>query len=169
MQHTAAISSAPAPQSICDQCSEVLEAPASWPGAVLLVDRLSLVMYQCRSLQSRIATHCVHTSPAVEDGHPAEAEQRAVAAVLAERTAPDYWVKASEDGCRSSHYTGTALGATLVHDLACFQAGGEEQPWSVALPGIIRAFASRVEMALPGMYDWFDEGSLHVTIRGIMG
>jgi hypothetical protein len=75
---------------------------------------------------------------------------------------------------------GTALGATLVHELACFRdgSGGSDASHSgvgqgaaaygTALPGILRRFRARVEAALPGIYAFFDEQSLHVTVRGLV-
>lgn len=41
--------------------------------------------------------------------------------------------------------------------------------YSVALPGIIRAFRERVDRELPGLYTWFDDQTLHITIRAVMG
>ena len=35
--------------------------------------------------------------------------------------------------------------------------------------GMVRAFQSRVEAQLPGLYSWFDERSLHITIRALIG
>lgn len=33
---------------------------------------------------------------------------------------------------------------------------------------IIRRFRARVDVALPGLYTWFAEGSLHVTVRALV-
>jgi hypothetical protein len=69
--------------------------------------------------------------------------------------------------CRS-----TALGVTLVHELSCFQpgeAGAGEPGWTSALPDVVRRFRARVEEELPGLYSWFGEDSLHITIRALMG
>ena len=35
--------------------------------------------------------------------------------------------------------------------------------------GIVDAFRQRVEQELPGMYTWFADSSLHVTIRALLG
>lgn len=40
--------------------------------------------------------------------------------------------------------------------------------WSSALPGILANFRKAVEAEVPGMYAWFDEASLHVTVRAII-
>ena len=34
---------------------------------------------------------------------------------------------------------------------------------------IIHDFQKQVENALPGMYVWFDQTSLHVTVRALFG
>lgn len=39
-------------------------------------------------------------------------------------------------------------------------------PWPL---GLVSAFRRRVDAELPGMYTWFDDTSLHVTIRSLMG
>lgn len=68
--------------------------------------------------------------------------------------------------------TGTALGATLVHELSCFGGSGGPAPaapgYSTALPAILAGFRAKVDAALPGMYCWFSEPSLHVTVRGLI-
>jgi hypothetical protein len=65
---------------------------------------------------------------------------------------------------------------TLVHELRCFrpavagEAGASSgEGWSAALPEVVRRFRARVEEELPGLYAWFGEESLHVTIRALMG
>ena len=56
---------------------------------------------------------------------------------------------------------GSALGCTLVADL--------DKSHQEYLFQIIKAFQHTVDNALPGMYIWFDERSLHVTVRSLMG
>jgi hypothetical protein len=34
--------------------------------------------------------------------------------------------------------------------------------------GAIRSFRQQVDAALPGMYSWFDDASLHITVRAII-
>jgi hypothetical protein len=38
----------------------------------------------------------------------------------------------------------------------------------VCVAGILRRFRARVDAALPGMYVWWDEASLHITIRALI-
>lgn len=63
---------------------------------------------------------------------------------------------------------GVALGCTLVADLFTSISESGEGTTSKLLQ-IIRAFRHQVDSALPDMYAWFDETSLHVTIRALMG
>ena len=37
------------------------------------------------------------------------------------------------------------------------------------LSGLVRSFRECVEIELPGLFAWFDDNSLHVTIRALMG
>ena len=47
-------------------------------------------------------------------------------------------------------------------------ASGATPAWSSALPGIVSKFRAAVEREMPGIYAWFDESSLHVTVRAII-
>lgn len=40
--------------------------------------------------------------------------------------------------------------------------------WSSALPDILARFREAVEAEFPQLYAWFDESSLHVTVRAII-
>ena len=73
-----------------------------------------------------------------------------------ERDKAAYFFDAARDGSRESHYRGTKLGATLVARV------GD------VLPSAVKRFKRRVDDALPGMYAWFDQESLHCTVRGLM-
>lgn len=48
------------------------------------------------------------------------------------------------------------------------QLQGSSGVWSSALPGIMSKFRAAVEAEMPGLYAWFDEKSLHVTVRAII-
>jgi hypothetical protein len=72
-----------------------------------------------------------------------------------------------------AHAPGTHLGATLVFPLP---GAGAEGPRgaaggdaAAALRARIGAFRARVDAELPGMYCWLADGSLHVTLRALMG
>eukprot|EP00249_Psilotum_nudum_P004339 c17859_g1_i1 orf=161-475(-) len=58
-------------------------------------------------------------------------------------------------GNRSTHYRCSRTGFTLVHFL-------------MHIPNVVRSFKSKVEACVPGMYDWFAEESLHITIRALL-
>ena len=94
-----------------------------------------------------------------------EAHAAHVASVVAEATAPaaEYLDNASRAGNRASHYTGSAVGATLVADVA---AMGPPDAVSVLL-AIIDAFRDEVDAAMPDAYTWMPTEALHVTLRGL--
>ncbi|KAF6251300.1 hypothetical protein COO60DRAFT_1561459 [Scenedesmus sp. NREL 46B-D3] len=48
------------------------------------------------------------------------------------------------------------------------QLQGSSGVWSAALPGIVSKFRAAVDAELPGLYAWFEEQSLHVTVRAII-
>ena len=62
---------------------------------------------------------------------------------------------AARDGGREPHYRDDAFGATLVARLR-------------RAPGAVAEFRAAVDAALPGMYAWFRDDSLHVTLRGLV-
>eukprot|EP00955_Chlamydomonas_euryale_P095860 364965-Chlamydomonas_euryale.AAC.12 len=101
---------------------------------------------------------------------PSDAELASVGCVMAEMDSPNYWFHASKDGGREGHYRNGCLGLTLVHDLAAFapKTGGGSHA-GAATATAIRAFRMDVAAELPGVYTWFDDSSLHVTVRALMG
>jgi hypothetical protein len=76
----------------------------------------------------------------------------------------------------------------LAHELACFKSQqaaaaaaaaatsssqqgsctSDSRTWSTALPDIVRQFRAAVQEEFPELYAWFDEQSLHITIRAII-
>eukprot|EP00897_Mesotaenium_endlicherianum_P000494 jgi/Mesen1/10445/ME000082S09952 len=126
--------------------------------AAVSVDHLSVVLYESCSLEKTLA--CMDV-PLQQPGdlRPPSAEQTAnVLSVMDEfgsKNLPRYWLHASKDGNRSTHYRGSRVGATLVHYLGA------------SVPPALAKFRKRVEAALPGMYDWFPENVLHITLRGL--
>jgi hypothetical protein len=68
---------------------------------------------------------------------------------------------------------GTHLGATLVFPLPGAGTGPEPRGAAGGAAGALRAriaaFRARVDAELPGMYCWLADGSLHVTLRALMG
>lgn len=60
---------------------------------------------------------------------------------------------------------GHALGATLVHFLSLDKPRGS---FASALPALISGLRHRVDEALPGVYTWLEDSSLHCTLRACM-
>jgi hypothetical protein len=151
------------------------DVPPATPGCVP-VDTLSVVTYECRSLERVVSEHVVRLRDAgttlglgVSESTqrrrnldpPSAAELAVVDEVVAQFSDPErdkaaYFFDAARDGSRESHYRGTKLGATLVARV------GD------VLPSAVKRFKRRVDDALPGMYAWFDQESLHCTVRGLM-
>lgn len=46
--------------------------------------------------------------------------------------------------------------------------GARESADRAALRAAIQAFQRRVDAALPGMYAWFSDASLHITLRALI-
>ena len=62
---------------------------------------------------------------------------------------------------------GAALGCTLVADLGHSDPDTSCEENDVL--NVIRAFREEVDNILPEMYAWFEDSSLHVTVRALMG
>jgi hypothetical protein len=132
-------------------------AAAKWTPGCVSVEALSVVLFQCRSLERILSEQVIALHGEASHGAPLQPERAAVNSVLAAfASVDDYWVKAGGDGSRELHYRETKMGATLVA-----RVGGR-------LPDAVGAFKRAVEAALPGMYAWFEDASLHVTVRGLV-
>ena len=139
---------------------EGVEGVAASPGCVP-VDGLSVVLFQCRSLERVLSEHVVsfRNDGIVRDrDRPSRDETAVVDAVLRESSREcleKYWPLAARDGGREPHYRDDKFGATLVARL--------RRP-----PRAVAEFRAAVDAALPGMYAWFHDDSLHVTLRGLV-
>ena len=132
---------------------------AASPGCVP-VDELSVVLFQCRSLERVLSEHVVSFRDGIvrDRDRPSRDETAVVDAVLRESSRErlgKYWPLAARDGGREPHYRDDAFGATLVARLR-------------RAPGAVAEFRAAVDAALPGMYAWFRDDSLHVTLRGLV-
>ncbi|KAK9813428.1 hypothetical protein WJX73_008260 [Symbiochloris irregularis] len=152
---------------ICRSCSMKLEDAGN-----TVVRAAAVVLYSCRSLERVISWHEVAFSATASKVGPSEEEISRVQAVVAEADAPDYWISASKDGNREQHYRGGFIGATLackpeLEDINNPKVSGWDMvlPWSCL--GVIRQFQKKVDADLPGMYVWFSEESLHMTLRAL--
>ncbi len=54
-----------------------------------------------------------------------------------------------------------------MHKLAAFSAVAPDALSAPLLPALVRKFRDRIDAELPGLYDWFADGSLHVTLRAL--
>ena len=118
-----------------------------------------MVLFQCRSLERVLSEHVVSFRDGDRDrDRPSRDETAVVDAVLRESSREclgRYWPLASRDGGREPHYRDDTFGATLVARL--------KKP-----PPAVAEFRAAVDAALPGMYAWFHDDSLHVTLRGLV-
>eukprot|EP00192_Tetraselmis_astigmatica_P021737 CAMPEP_0117659398 /NCGR_PEP_ID=MMETSP0804-20121206/6412_1 /TAXON_ID=1074897 /ORGANISM="Tetraselmis astigmatica, Strain CCMP880" /LENGTH=292 /DNA_ID=CAMNT_0005466055 /DNA_START=74 /DNA_END=952 /DNA_ORIENTATION=- len=170
---------------ICTSFSRALQGDED---LAVTVDILSIVMFQCCSLETRFCEMQVELSDAADqqgggrriDEQPPSAEELAcVDGVVGAASRAGYWYFASKDGNDEKHYRGPHHGVTLVHPLQCTltsstsssSAAGKpaRMPSAAGLPELIEKFRAAVDEALPDMYTWFSPASLHVTIRGLMG
>lgn len=122
------------------------------------VDNLSLVVYTNRCLEEIFFSVNVPLQLPPDEAEPSASQVEFVQTVLKDFTAnnlEDYYFHASKDGNRSAHYRKPEAGVTLVHFLS-------------TVPAALSSFKARVEAALPGIYDWFSEKSLHITIRALV-
>ena len=162
--------------------------PPTTPGCVP-VDTLSVITYERRSLERVVSEHVVRLRDAGTNGAsphesrvrggaretgsrrrrrvdpPSAAESAVVDEVVAQFSFPkddakQYFFDAARDGSRESHYRDTKLGVTL----AARVAGSLPRE----LKKLLSEFRQQVDDALPDMYAWFDDESLHCTVRGLV-
>mmetsp|Transcript_14691 Transcript_14691/g.37746 ORF Transcript_14691/g.37746 Transcript_14691/m.37746 type:complete len:263 (+) Transcript_14691:272-1060(+) len=158
--------------AICAECSAALGLESD---TLVEVDVLSMVLYQCRSLERRVSEWRTPLAAAsgrggVDEAAPAAEEVARVADVVKQAEGENYWFAASRDGNREAHYRGTYIGATLVHPLQCTHSRDTHRHASAAaLPGLLAGFQAKVEAAMPGMYAFFAPESLHVTLQALVG
>ena len=72
----------------------------------------------------------------------------------------------SRECCAEDH-----LGVTLAFGLPGAAEGGTRDEGAEAarqLLAAVQLFRARVDRELPGMYAWFGDASLHVTLRAIL-
>jgi hypothetical protein len=132
--------------------------------AALDVSAATVFLYESRSLErllSAVAVELRGGGGALSEAPPDEAERARVRRIVGEADDPGYWLLAAKEGHREAHYCSPAPrpGATLAVPLA----GG-----SASLHAAIAALRARVDAAAPGAYRWFDDDSLHVTLRALV-
>ncbi|KAL3701435.1 hypothetical protein R1sor_019457 [Riccia sorocarpa] len=136
-------------------CSE--ESPALATTESITVDNLSIAIYENRRLEKIITEVTVPLTLPVNKSKPLESEKAYVRSVLtefADSNLDNYHQMTSLPGHRSAHYLQPVVEATVVHHLQ-------------KVPASLNRFRDRVDAELPGMYDWFADSSLHITIRAL--
>jgi hypothetical protein len=126
-------------------------------GEIINIDHLSLVAFQCRSLEKRFSTISLPLSDPRDTRPPMEAHKEKVDAVMDQFSRPrlpEYLEQVRKPGHRIHHYHKEYHEATLAVDLPAF------------LPAIT-LFQEKVDRMLPRTYSWFHPDSLHITIRGL--
>jgi len=151
--------------------------PAHGKAFSLVFDRLHLTLYERRSHERVLADTPFALGPYQDTNPshhtPSKEELKKVDAIFEEtQSEEDYWYFASKDGHGETHYRGPCLGSSLIvwlgegRDHAHAHRGGEADCLQMTTRQI-QDFEAAVERELPGLYSFFDQGSLHVTLRGI--
>lgn len=150
----------------------------------IAVDSASIAVYENRSLEKLISFQTVQFCSARSDDGPDDAQKSIVESILSEAEEEDYHKAVAREGHRASHYTMPALGVTLMHSF--IQTPGAGFPRGhIARAGLrergmqeimdrqvilkaIHEFQDQVDQVLPGLYRWFSDTSLHITLRAII-
>jgi len=143
----------------------------------IAVDAASVTIYECRSLERLIFEQIVPFQGIKNSQGPIPEEKERVKLLIGEADEPNYYEAVIKPGNRTVHYRDDAVGATLVHPLlmtpvrgypvraALKERGMREIDDRHRLIEAIEIFRQRVDGALPGLYTWFDDTSLHITLR----
>eukprot|EP01023_Acetabularia_acetabulum_P066905 TRINITY_DN9108_c1_g1_i4.p1 TRINITY_DN9108_c1_g1~~TRINITY_DN9108_c1_g1_i4.p1 ORF type:complete len:272 (-),score=35.53 TRINITY_DN9108_c1_g1_i4:95-910(-) len=150
-------------KAICLEQIGVLQSS----GSKVRIDDLSVVFYECRSLERVLSRqdfvlveqeeNCSEMSKFCT---PGDGELENVKKIVSEWDEQGYWMKASKDGNRENHYRVSACGVTLIHYLSC-------KSQDAGLINVIESFRKQVDEQLPGLYSWFQDQSLHITVRAL--
>jgi len=159
------------------------------------VKSLYLTLYECRSHEYVALNEEFVLKEEQPVGENATEEEKAVATKTSkiDRIDPDekarveeiynetlepnsYWFYASKDGHRESHYRENHLGSSIVAWVKEHLFLSQPTPFSrykgktiewVNTFQLIKDFCASIEEALPDYYTFFDQDSLHVTIRAV--
>ena len=144
-------------RSICAEHSKGLG------GTKIAINSVSLVVFQCRTLEKRLVTHdFLLGGERLADDRPPRWHLKKVAEVMdqfsRERSA-GYYPKLDPDGRTLwNYYRKPHVETTLVADLAI--------PHNVT--EAISGFCGAVEARFEGKFGWFDRESRHLTIRALL-
>jgi hypothetical protein len=171
-------------------------ASAIAPSLKIALDSAAITLYECRSLEKTICQHLIPFSNGHDNTDPTQEEHQRVKLIVSEADDPEYYSLVAREGNRQAHYTSPAVGATLIHPLhpsksissrgrpgsprshqnphhnvlhmGLQQRGLQEITDRQRLVEAIKRFKTEVEAVVPGLYYWFDEKSLHITLRAII-
>lgn len=123
---------------------------------------LSIVLFQCRSLEKRLVTCPIYLQGKKARLHDSPPRYHTVyvenvMAQFSEQRLVDYLEHLQSSGNRESDYRRPWIEATLIYDLP------EEQPT------YIEEFIKEVDKQLPDLYRWFEPSSRHMTVRALVG
>lgn len=122
------------------------------------IDALSIVLFHCRSLERRLSTQIVSLDDSYDFTPSPKVELDNVTQTMnqfAESRLIEYFPKIQQQGNRESHYRSPFIESALVYDL-------------LTIPEPATEFKNEIDNALPGMYCWFEDGSLHMTVRALV-
>jgi hypothetical protein len=125
---------------------------------VITIANLDLVLYSCRSLEQRLMTESIPLTGPQDPSPPPQDHIDEVSGIMdqfSRNHLQDYLPYVQKEGHRISHYREPVIEATLVHDL-------------VQVPSPVMEFRVEVDRQLPGLYCWFDDASLHMTVRALV-
>lgn len=139
-------------RDICDSLNPALH------NCILKINKLDIVLFYCRSFEQRLLTESIPLADP-EDTSPPSRDHLDEVSVIMKQFSRDrlqnYLPDVQKPGHRESHYRNPCIEATLVHDLTM-------------VPEAIHGFREEVDRKLPGMYCWFDDKSLHMTVRALV-
>ena len=138
-------------KDICDSIKPIVR------NLIIEIDRLSVVVFYCRSLEKRLFTGIIPLSGSRDMTKPPQEHLDLVSGIMKQFSRDNvnnYLPDVQKKQNRISHYQIPFIETSLVFDLD-------------KLPGAITGFCNEVDKRLPGMYCWFDKNSLHMTIRAL--
>lgn len=124
---------------------------------VIPINTLEIVLYCCRSLEKRLFTESIPLLNPVDTSLPPPDHLEDVSGIMkqfSKEKLSDYLPFIQKPGHRESYYQEPCIKATLIYDLK-------------KIPTVISQFKDDIDKRLPGMYRWFSNNSLHITIRSI--
>jgi hypothetical protein len=145
--------------SICNS----LEEGGRFKEAVVEIEKLSVVLFACRSLERILEERIIDLKETQDGAKPDKSEKEYVSGpkVLGQLiNIDDYWKnRILLPGNRRYHYTTSHVETTLVS----FLKYGKNQNCIK----LINDFRNSLSDILRDKYYWFDEGSFHITIRSL--